>query len=67
MESTETVTYTKDDEIDAMYIHLIKDLKGVVGSSKETVQVPGKAIYLDFDKDGRLKGIEILSEKHRPW
>ena len=53
------VTYSKID--DAAYIYLV-DIKAGVAARTEPCEIDGLKgeINLDFDKDGRLVGIEVL-------
>ncbi len=50
---------TYDPEVDALYIYLCRDVR-----LPETRQVD-EDIYLDFDEEDRLVGIEVLDASKR--
>jgi uncharacterized protein YuzE len=55
------VRITYDREADAATIYLVPIAPGGVADTVECGgEGPGGSIYLDFDKDGRLLGIEVL-------
>ena len=56
------VMVTYDRSVDAAFIYLVQIGPG--GSERQVEAVP-EAIILDFDKDDRLIGIEVLDAKHR--
>jgi len=49
-----------DKEVDAAYLYFVHPLKP--GQSKKTAKVNAD-INLDFDKNGKLLGVEILNAK----
>jgi uncharacterized protein YuzE len=54
--------FTYDKEVDAAYVYLEYPLKD--GQVKKTVEID-ENIALDYDKDGKLLGMEILeASKH---
>jgi uncharacterized protein YuzE len=57
--------FTYDDEADAAYIYLNGPIPR--GGATRTREVVGnRDVYLDFDENGRLLGIEIIDWKHLP-
>jgi uncharacterized protein YuzE len=61
-ETKKTIRHTHDREIDAAYINLIDIPDGAATDTYICENLPEQVkgeIYLDFDKDGRLLGIEI--------
>jgi uncharacterized protein YuzE len=59
------VQFTYDDEADAAYIYLNGPIPR--GGASRTLEVKGNHdVYLDFDKEGRLLGVEIIDWKHLP-
>jgi len=53
------VKITYDPEADAVYIYLCREVR-----QPETREVD-EDIYLDFDQENRLVGIEVLDASHR--
>lgn len=49
-----------DKEVDAGYIYVVEDVKN--GEAVKTIQLNDN-IILDFDKNGKLLGVEILDAK----
>jgi uncharacterized protein YuzE len=60
------VTYSPD--VDAAYIYLREvEAGGVVYTYSATPEIETDMINLDFDREGRLVGIEVLSaSRHLP-
>lgn len=59
------VYYTYDDEADAAYIYLSGPIPR--GGVARTMEVKGhRNVYLDFDKGGRLLGVEIIDGRALP-
>jgi uncharacterized protein YuzE len=57
--------FTYDPEADAAYIYLDGTIRA--GGATKTREVKGdRDVYLDFDKDGRLIGVEVLGLKRMP-
>lgn len=57
--------FTYDDESDAAYIYLNGPIPR--GGVSQTLEVTGnRDVYLDFDKDGRLLGVEIIDGRSLP-
>ena len=55
---------TYDADAKAAMISLVPIAPGAVADTFECGDdTPGGSIYLDFDKDGRLLGIEVLSAR----
>lgn len=54
--------FTYDAEIDAAYIYL----GSRPHAAAKTLEVRTRGIYLDFDKSGRLLGIELLGQNLLP-
>ena len=48
---------TYDKEVDAAYVYLVENIND--GESERTIQLNDN-IILDFDKNGKLLGVEIL-------
>jgi uncharacterized protein YuzE len=62
IEARVPVRVTLDDDADAAYIYLADEIAdGGIAWSVTAVDFPDGMINLDFDSDGRLLGIEILS------
>ncbi len=47
-----------DKDVDAGYIYLVNEIKD--GEAVKTIELDSN-IILDFDKDGKLLGIEVLN------
>jgi uncharacterized protein YuzE len=61
--STKALHYTYDNEVDASYLYLRDIANGEVADTHTCINLPDSVkgeINLDFDKDGKLVGIEIL-------
>jgi uncharacterized protein YuzE len=58
--SRKPLKVTYDAEVDAAYIYL-RDIEA--GGVATTVPVRDRDIHLDFDSEGRLLGIELLSAR----
>lgn len=61
-EMKRTIRHTYDNEIDAAYINLTEAKKGAAADTYICENLPEQVkgeVFLDFDKDGRLLGIEI--------
>lgn len=60
---------TYDEEADAAYIYLADESEGMSGWVKTTYMCDekrvGGMINLDFDKEGKLCGIEVLDAKQK--
>jgi uncharacterized protein YuzE len=67
------VTIEWDRDADAAYISLITDEERVHGASRDSITLEGVAektgigalhsLVLDFDRDGKLIGIEVLAPR----
>lgn len=51
---------TYDREADAAYVYLAQIEPGAVKKTIPWGQEPGKELFLDFDEEGKLVGMEIL-------
>jgi uncharacterized protein YuzE len=54
---------TLDEEADAAYIHLTRDIAPGVAARTVTLDWPAAMINVDFDSDGRILGVEVLGAK----
>lgn len=59
-----TATLTHDDEAGAWYVHLSGPLSRGLKVTKTVVV--NKDLRLDFDRAGRLRGVEILNPRLVP-
>lgn len=50
---------TLDEEADAAYVYVADPIRA--GESARQIAVEGTTVILDFDHDGRLLGVEVLS------
>lgn len=59
--------FTYDAEVDAAYIYLNGPIaKGGVAKTMALEAKGHRDIYLDFDKEGRLLGVELLGISYMP-
>ncbi len=65
-ENTKEIHYSYDASVDASYISLTQVRDGEVNATYPCDNLPASVsgqIFLDFDKSGRLLGIEVLGGK----
>ena len=59
-------TVTRDAESGVAYLSLVEDRHGMIESSEHVELSTGPGLVLDLDGEGRLLGIEFLSDCHLP-
>ena len=62
LESAVRLTVTLDEEVDAAYVYLHGSSERVGSATQHMLDEPraNGSIILDFDREGRLLGIEVL-------